>query len=147
MPLSDEELRLLEQMERALAEEDPRFVSALEGRNLARAARWWMAFSVVVFLAGGSAIGVGLWQQLIWVSVAGFVVMVVAASFGILQWRSHRQVARFGDPVPVDADGHQGLRLIQGGRADYPRGSTSRYQAWLDRLESRWLRRRDDYRF
>ena len=31
MPLSEEELRLLEQMERALVEEDPKFASTLRG--------------------------------------------------------------------------------------------------------------------
>ncbi|WP_301036082.1 DUF3040 domain-containing protein, partial [Nocardioides sp.] len=31
VPLSEEELRLLEQMERALVEEDPKFASTLRG--------------------------------------------------------------------------------------------------------------------
>ena len=39
MPLSEEELRLLEQMERALQEEDPKFASALRGNSLRRAAQ------------------------------------------------------------------------------------------------------------
>ena len=34
MPLSEEELRLLEQMERALVEEDPKFASTLRGTTL-----------------------------------------------------------------------------------------------------------------
>ena len=34
MPLSEEELRLLEQMERALVEEDPKFASTLRGTSL-----------------------------------------------------------------------------------------------------------------
>ena len=37
MPLSEEELRLLEQMERALVEEDPKFASTLRGTTFARA--------------------------------------------------------------------------------------------------------------
>ena len=39
MPLSEEELRLLEQMERALVEEDPKFASTLRGTSLRRSAR------------------------------------------------------------------------------------------------------------
>ena len=39
MPLSEEELRLLEQMEQALAQEDPKFVSTLRGSTLERVAR------------------------------------------------------------------------------------------------------------
>ncbi len=39
MPLSEEELRLLEQMERALVEEDPKLASTLRGTAFRRAAR------------------------------------------------------------------------------------------------------------
>ena len=39
MPLSEEELRLLEQMERALIEEDQKFASTLRGTTLRNAAR------------------------------------------------------------------------------------------------------------
>lgn len=156
MPLSEEELRLLEQMERALAAEDPRFVSALEGRHLVRAARLRMTLAALVFLLGAAAVGVAMWQRMIWVGVAGFIVMVVASSWGLVEWRSHRMVARLGAVEPVEDEQHEGLRLIQGGRAERPRdrmhghpsmGSRSRmgrgYAAWLDRLEARWLRRRD----
>ena len=39
VPLSEEELRLLEQMERALVEEDPKLASTLRGTSLRRSAR------------------------------------------------------------------------------------------------------------
>ena len=52
MPLSEEELRLLEQMERALAAEDPKFVSALQGRTLRRVVRMRAIGAGVVFLCG-----------------------------------------------------------------------------------------------
>ena len=39
MPLSEEELRLLEQMERALVEEDPKLASTLRGTTMRRHAR------------------------------------------------------------------------------------------------------------
>ena len=39
MPLSEEELRLLEQMERALVEEDPKLASTLRGTAFRRTAR------------------------------------------------------------------------------------------------------------
>ena len=161
MPLSEEELRLLEQMERALAAEDPRFVSALEGRNLVRAARLRMTLAITAFLGGGTAMGVGMWQRMTWLGIVGFVVMVAAASAGLAQWRSHRFVAALGAPEQRSGDDSQGLRVIQGGRAPRPRtadrdtsrdsaahsGGPSRlsrsYSAWLNRLEARWLHRRE----
>ncbi|MGN6160377.1 MAG: DUF3040 domain-containing protein [Marmoricola sp.] len=159
MPLSEEELRLLEQMERALAAEDPRFVSALEGRHLVRAARLRMTLAVIGFLGGAAAMGVGMWQRMTWLGIVGFVVMVATATAGLAQWRSHRFVSALGsaEPPPSD-DEHYGLRVIQGGRSPRPRprGNVARtasaasdsrlkrnYAAWLDRLEARWQHRRD----
>ena len=51
MPLSEEELRLLEQMEQALAQEDPKFASTLRGSTLERAARMRTIAAGVVFVA------------------------------------------------------------------------------------------------
>jgi len=156
VPLSEEELRLLEQMERALAAEDPRFVSALEGRNLVRAARLRMSLAVVAFACGGAAMGVGMWQRMTWVGIVGFVVMVAALSAGLAQWRAHRFVSALGSAAPPPSDDDMyGLRVIQGGRSPRPRTrarvahqpSDSRlkrsYSTWLDRLEARWQHRRD----
>ena len=52
MPLSEEELRLLEQMEQALAQEDPKFVSTLRGSSLERVARMRTIVAGVVFVLG-----------------------------------------------------------------------------------------------
>ena len=52
MPLSEEELRLLEQMERALVEEDPKFASTLRGTSLRRSARRRAIAAGVVFVLG-----------------------------------------------------------------------------------------------
>ncbi|HWU32684.1 MAG TPA: DUF3040 domain-containing protein [Marmoricola sp.] len=164
MPLSEEELRLLEQMERALAAEDPRFVSALEGRNLVRAARLRIVLAVIACMAGAVAVGVGMWQRMTWVGILGFVVMVVTASIALAQWRSHRFVTRLGVPEQNESDAEfHGLRVIDGGRSSrsrrtpsYAKASRSqhpsmgggsplsrRYNAWLSQLEARWLNRRD----
>src|SRR3954469_14048346 len=52
VPLSEEELRLLEQMERALVEEDPKFASTLRGTSLRRSARRRAIVAGVVFVLG-----------------------------------------------------------------------------------------------
>ena len=56
MELSEEELRMLEQMERALVEEDPKLASTLRGTSFQRAARRRMVVGGVVLVAG-----IGLW--------------------------------------------------------------------------------------
>ena len=52
MPLSEEELRLLEQMERALVEEDPKFASTLRGTTLRSAAKRRALVAGVCFVLG-----------------------------------------------------------------------------------------------
>ena len=83
MPLSEEELRLLEQMERALVEEDPKFASTLRGTTLRQAARRRALLAGFVFAIGiavlmGGAIS-GLWQ----IGIVGFVIMLGSATIGL----------------------------------------------------------------
>ena len=54
MALSDEEQRLLEQMEAALAAEDPKLVNALRGTSVRRVHRRRAALAGVGFFAGPS---------------------------------------------------------------------------------------------
>jgi hypothetical protein len=51
MPLSENEQRLLEQMEKALIAEDPKFASALRGRPSLAGSRF-AAISLVLMLSG-----------------------------------------------------------------------------------------------
>ena len=52
VPLSEEELRLLEQMERALVAEDPKLASTLRGTTLRATARRRALLAGCVFLVG-----------------------------------------------------------------------------------------------
>ena len=57
MPLSEEELRLLEQMERALVAEDPKFASTLRGTRMRHKARRNMILGIVSFIVGIAVLG------------------------------------------------------------------------------------------
>ncbi|MBI1349745.1 MAG: DUF3040 domain-containing protein [Actinomycetales bacterium] len=77
MPLSEHEQRLLEQMERALYAEDPKFASSLRSTSSVRAARGRAALGVLAILAGlGLLIG-GVATTIIALGVIGFVAMLV----------------------------------------------------------------------
>lgn len=79
MPLSEHEQRLLEQMERALYAEDPKFATALEGSGLRTYTRRRVYQAVAGFLVGIALLMAGMVSQLIWVSVVGFLVMLGCA--------------------------------------------------------------------
>jgi hypothetical protein len=83
VPLSEEELRLLEQMERALAAEDPKFVSALQGRTLRRMARMRTVAAAVVFVGGVALMMGGAVTEMWWLGIVGFLVMLVSAMVGL----------------------------------------------------------------
>jgi Flp pilus assembly protein TadB len=77
MPLSDHEQRILDEIERRLAEEDPRLVESVSRTSLTihllRRIRW----SLLAFFAGFFMLM--LLFVSIWIAVAGFAVMVTSA--------------------------------------------------------------------
>ena len=93
MALSNEEQRLLEQMEAALAAEDPKLVNAMRGTGTRRVHRRRAALAGVGFFGGLALLVAGLYLVTdgpigyIALSVLGFVVMVAAAVTAILSWQ------------------------------------------------------------
>ncbi|MFH9422721.1 DUF3040 domain-containing protein [Streptomyces sp. NPDC017529] len=134
MPLSEHEQRMLEQMERALYAEDPKFATALEGSGLRTYTRRRVYQAVAGFLVGIALLMAGMVAQQIWISVVGFLVMLGCAVLAVTGWRKA--------PKP----GEQ--QAAAGGRAG-PGGTPARRQArqrrsMMDRIEGRWQRRRDE---
>lgn len=129
MALSDEEQRLLEQMEAALAAEDPKLVNALRGTGVRRVHRRRAAIAGVGFFAGLALLVVGISTNPL-VSVLGFVVMVAASVVAIYSWQ------------------HVG-GMVDPGRSKARAGSTQGSrpgdnQGFMDKMEERWRRRRDE---
>ena len=159
MPLSEEELRLLEQMEQALAQEDPKFVSTLRGSSLERVARMRTIAAAVVFVIGIALLMGGAMAQLTWLGILGFVVMLGSATVGLAAWRGRHapaQAPRRETGFAFD-DHPQRFDVIDGGKARKsrrtpraprapraPRQSRQpRQGTFMQRMEERWERRRN----
>lgn len=154
VPLSEEELRLLEQMERALAAEDPKFVSTLQGGSIRRAARARSLGAAAVFVIGIVMMMSGAMSGLTWLGALGFLVMLGSATLGLTWWRG-AQVP--GEPAagPEQAlfdfdDQPHRFDVIEGGRAKKPRRPKKQQRSrqassgtFIERMEQRWQRRRD----
>ena len=144
VPLSEEELRLLEQMERALSEEDPKFVSTLRGTSLRKAARRRAVLAGVVFVLGIVLLMTGAVTQIWAIGIVGFVVMLASATFGLNAMRGQAQAAPASN-APGRSTG-AGFTVIDGGR----RGRSSRPArartngSFMERVEERWRRRREE---
>jgi len=141
--LSAEELRLLEQMERALVEEDPKFASTLRGTSLRSIARRKAIIAGVAFVIGVTVMMTGVVAQLIPVGIVGFLIMLASATIGLTAVRGQRA----GGPVPAPTsdEADSNLTLLQGGRRERrPRQQRQRsHGSFMERMEERWRRRRD----
>jgi hypothetical protein len=130
VPLSEHEQRVLEQMEHAMASEDPKFATAMRGRTpKARQRRRIMVASIGV-VAGLVLVVVGVAQSVVPLAVVGFVLMLAAGGFALTPPR--RKAA--GPVGTVGSDGRTQPRRTKAAKSS---GSL------MQRLEQRWDRRRD----
>jgi predicted lipid-binding transport protein (Tim44 family) len=127
VPLSEHEQRMLEQMERALYAEDPKFATALEGSGLRTYTRRRVYQAVVGFLVGIALLMSGMVFNQIWIGVVGFLVMLGCAVLAVTGWRKAPKPGEQQQPGGPPA-----------ARQPKPRRSM------MNRIEQRWQRRRDE---
>jgi len=142
VPLSEEELRMLEQMERALVEEDPKLASTLRGTTFQRAARRRAILAGVVFVLGIGVLTAGVIAGQPIIGVAGFLIMLGAAAVGVTALRHPAMMA-----TSARETRHEGFGVVDGGRAHRikrPRaGRVKPSGSFMDRMDERWRRRRE----
>lgn len=134
MPLSEHEQRMLEQMERALYAEDPKFATALEGSELRAPTRKRVYQAVAGFLVGIALLMSGMVAQIIWVSVLGFLVMLGCTVLAVTGWRK-------GPTTDAKAEGGEGGSKKAGASS---RRQAKQRKSMMNRIEQRWQRRRDE---
>ncbi|HET6501831.1 MAG TPA: DUF3040 domain-containing protein [Amycolatopsis sp.] len=93
MPLSEHEQRLLDQIERELYAEDPKFASTVRGVRLRRPARRRRIQGIALFIVGVALLVVGVMIRALWVadfplmSVVGFLAMFFGVVLAIMSGR------------------------------------------------------------
>ena len=80
MPLSEHEQQMLEQMEQALASEDPRFAHQMRGGTTLAVRRRRLVLGILGVVIGLALVVVGV-NTTMWVGAVGFAVMVAAAAY------------------------------------------------------------------
>jgi len=128
VPLSENEQRLLEQMERALYAEDPKWASAMRGavRRSSSARRLLLGIAGVVL--GLVLLLVGVAGQQVIVGIVGFLVMLAAFAYTVSSRRK---------PGPTGV-------VNRGGSVRPVTPNRRRRGSFMHRLEERWDRRRDE---
>lgn len=85
MPLSEHEQRLLEQIERALYAEDPKFASTVSSTNLRTHARRRIIRATIGFILGIGTLLTGVMIPSVPLAVAGFLIMFAAVVYAVSQ--------------------------------------------------------------
>ncbi|MGY1813191.1 DUF3040 domain-containing protein [Blastococcus sp. SYSU D00820] len=135
MPLSEHEQRLLEQIERALVDDDPKFASTVRtGDRRVKARRKLQIGALLVIVGLVLLVGGPVTHQFI-LGALGFLVMFAGAALGVLNYRSATGAVEGGAQAPAGGAGGRGA----GGRG---RGRARR-QPLKNRLEERFRRRYD----
>ncbi len=127
MPLSEHEQRMLEQIEKALYAEDPKFAHSVRARDPRVHYRRRVILAAVGFLIGVGLLLAGVIIKYIPMGVAGFLVMLTCAMWALTSWR------------------HMNSGAPRRGPAAAPRKRRSREpgQGFMERLEERWRRRQE----
>ena len=146
MPLSEHEQRLLDQIERALYQEDPKFASTVRATDLRTHMRRRLRRAALVLTLGFLLLLTGVVISTPAIGIAGFVVMVGALLLAMSSWK------RLGQPGGSAGSGSANLsaagsapRAERSPRARSPKpgrpagGGTG--GSFKDKLEQRWKRR------
>lgn len=134
MPLSDEEARLLHQLEQSLAAEDPDFASTLRGSKQAARNRRVAVASGLGFVVGLVVLFSGALLAQTWLGVVGFVIMLGTAYLFVMAWRGGLTGS---DEADANGAGPKGPKGKGSARPQQSGGS------FVDRMEQRWQRRQD----
>jgi Protein of unknown function (DUF3040) len=133
VPLSDHEQRMLDQIEKALYAEDPKFAQSVRARDPRVHYRRKLVQSAVGFLLGVGLLVAGIITKYYWMGVAGFLVMLTCAMWALTSWR-HINGAATSRQGPAAA--------AQRKRGRGRRSGTD--QGFMERLEERWRRRQEN---
>jgi hypothetical protein len=125
MPLSEQEQRLLEEMERSLYHNDADFVATVSGRR-SRPNYTMVVVGVLVIVLGIAALAAGVITKLAIIGVLGFAVMIVGA---LLIFSPRGTVTDSSAPSAPRAPGR--------GSGRRPASSSS----FMDRINERWEKR------
>jgi hypothetical protein len=130
MPLSEHEQRLLDQIERALYAEDPKFASTVRSTDLRTHMKRRLRRATVVFIVGFVLMLFGIAQLA--VGILGFVVMLLAMVMALSAWKRLNGPSSTLRSVDGGAERRTGSGRKRGKKAS---GSTR------ERLEERWKKR------
>jgi len=140
VPLSEHEQRLLDQIERALYQEDPKFASTVRQTDLRTHMKRRLVKAALVFAVGFAVLLVGVTREpglpQALIGIAGFAIMVGALVLAMTAWK------RMGQGPVAAAPESDPRGPAPSRRPARPKPSSG--GGLLNRFEERWKRRWDE---
>jgi Protein of unknown function (DUF3040) len=130
VPLSEHEQRLLEQIERALVDDDPKFASTVRTGDRRLRARRKIQLGVVLLVAGLGVLILGPVLHSVILGVVGWLLMFSGIVLGVLNYKLATGAVEAGTAAPA-------------GGKNTARGRGPRKPPLKNRLEERFRRRYD----
>ncbi len=140
MPLSEHEQRVLEQIERALYADDPKFAATVRGIDPRTLHRRRYLRATLGAIVGVVLLPVGIAVQQLELSVAGFVLMLLAFLYGASTWRQRHEASEATQPGAGRVTDTPTARRGRDKKLGTP---PTPKRTIVKRFEDRWDRRRD----
>lgn len=134
MPLSEHEQRLLEQIERALVDDDPKFASSVRTGDRRLKARRKLQIGAALVVVGMAVLVGGAVSRSVPLGVLGFLVAFAGLILGVFHYKAATGAVEAG-AAPAGGRGPASGRSGRGGRVGR--------QPLKNRLEERFRRRYD----
>ena len=141
MPLSEHEQRLLDQMERALYAEDPKFATSMRNPNPLAGDKRRIALGVLALLAGMGLLVAGVATKLVIVGVIGFLAMLGGLWLAVAALRPSVPAKPTGAAPAQPAAGRTTRAAVS--RPRRTRHHHSSGDSLAERMERRWRHRRE----
>jgi hypothetical protein len=136
VPLSEHEQRLLEQIERALVDDDPKFASSVRTGDRRLKARRKLQFGALLVVIGLAVLVGGAVAQSFLVGALGSLIMFGGAALAVLNYKTATGAVETGSSAPANGRGP-----ATAGKSG--RGGRVGRQPLKNRLEERFRRRYD----
>ena len=154
MPLSEHEQRLLDQIERGLYAEDPKFAQTVQSTDPRKHYRRRMVMAALGFVVGVCLLMAGVISKLIPISIIGFVAMLACCVWGLSSWKRMAGIGSEKTAPAGEGSGGSGEapKASPPKRPNRPsrnrpsrpsRPSRQNRGTFMERMEERWRRRRD----
>lgn len=130
MPLSEREQRMLAQMEQALYAEDPQFANRLQKQAAKGPTRRRLVVGLMGVIIGLGLVVLAAMSSQIWLGAIGFALMVAGGVYAFTPPKTQAVLGTVQDGGSI--------------KARVTKNTTARSSSFMQRLEERWDKRRDD---